>query len=157
MRLAAQRLLGDQGVRSDRAGVDLIRDQVAEFHHVDVADHDFLLETVASASVVDDGLAVGLHPSETIDFARLLHVIEDFLLVDAVEDRRGHFESERLGSDAEVGLEDLTDVHAARHAERIEHDVNRGAVGEERHVLLGHDLGHHTLVAVAPGHLVAHA
>ena len=54
-----------------------------------------------------------------------------------------------------MGLEDLADIHAARHAERIEHDVDRGAVGEERHVLRRHDLRHHALVAVAAGHLVA--
>ena len=53
-------------------------------------------------------------------------------------------------------LEDLTDVHSARHAERIEHDVDRATVGEERHVLLGHDARDDTLVAVASGHLVAH-
>ena len=55
----------------------------------------------------------------------------------------------------EVGLEDLPDVHSARHAERVEHDVHRTAVGQERHVLLGHDAGNDTLVAVAAGHLVA--
>jgi hypothetical protein len=34
-----------------------------------------------------------------------------------------------LGDPAEVGLEDLADVHPARHAERVEDDVDRGAVG----------------------------
>ena len=54
-----------------------------------------------------------------------------------------------------MGLEDLADVHARRHAERVEHDVDRRAVGEERHVLARHDLRHDALVAVAAGHLVA--
>ena len=52
-------------------------------------------------------------------------------------------------------LEDLADVHAARHAERIEHDVDVRAVLEERHVLARHDHRHDALVAVAAGHLVA--
>ena len=52
-------------------------------------------------------------------------------------------------------LEDLTDVHAARHAERVEHDIGMGAVLEERHVLDRHDARHDTLVAVTAGHLVA--
>jgi hypothetical protein len=55
----------------------------------------------------------------------------------------------------EVGLEDLPDVHAARHAERVEHDVDRRAVGQVRHVLLGQDARDDALVAVAAGHLVA--
>ena len=49
----------------------------------------------------------------------------------------------------EVRLQDLPDVHAARHAERVQHDVDRRAVREERHVLFGHDAGDDALVAVA--------
>ena len=59
------------------------------------------------------------------------------------------------GRPAEVRLEDLADVHPARHAERVEHDVDRAAVLEERHVLLGDDLRDDALVAVAAGELVA--
>jgi hypothetical protein len=47
------------------------------------------------------------------------------------------------------------DVHARGHAERVEHHVDRRAVGEEGHVLDRHHLGDDALVAVAPGHLVA--
>src|SRR5207247_3141155 len=59
------------------------------------------------------------------------------------------------GGPAEVGLEDLADVHPARYAERVEDDVDRRAVLEERHVLLRDDPGDHALVAVAAGELVA--
>src|SRR4051794_4289511 len=52
-------------------------------------------------------------------------------------------------------FEDLPDVHPARHAKRIEHDVGMRTVFEERHVLDRHDLRHHALVAVTAGHLVA--
>src|SRR5262249_53561282 len=70
-------------------------------------------------------------------------------------DRLADLEPKTGASPAEVRLEDLPDIHAARHAERIEHDVDRRAVGEERHVLGRHDLRHHALVAMAAGHLVA--
>src|SRR5438874_478075 len=56
---------------------------------------------------------------------------------------------------AEVRLEHLADVHAARHAERVEDDVDGAAVREERHVLLGNDLRDDALVPVAAGELVA--
>ena len=56
---------------------------------------------------------------------------------------------------AEVRLEDLADVHPARHAERVQHDVDGAAVLEERHVLLGDDPRDDALVAVAAGELVA--
>ena len=54
-----------------------------------------------------------------------------------------------------MGLQDLADVHPARHAERVEEDLDRRAVGQERHVLFGEDLGDDALVAVPAGHLVA--
>ena len=54
-----------------------------------------------------------------------------------------------------MGLEHLADVHPARHAERVEDDVDRRAVGEVRHVLDREDLGDDALVAVAAGELVA--
>ena len=60
-----------------------------------------------------------------------------------------------LGHPPEVGLQHLADVHPARHAERVEHDVDRGAVLEERHVLDRQDLGDDALVAVPAGELVA--
>ena len=52
-------------------------------------------------------------------------------------------------------LEDLTDVHARRNAERVENDLDRRAIRQVRHVLLGEDAADDALVAVASGHLVA--
>src|SRR5262249_25733894 len=63
--------------------------------------------------------------------------------------------SESGASPAEMGLQDLSHVHSAGNAQRIEHDVDRRAVFEERHVLGGHDLRHDTLIAMTAGHLVA--
>jgi hypothetical protein len=79
----------------------------------------------------------------------------DLPLGRAVEDRRDGLEAEHLGRPAEVRLEDLPDVHAAGHAQRVEQHVDRRAVLHERHVLLGDDAGDDALVAVAAGHLVA--
>ena len=81
----------------------------------------------------------------------------DFLLVDAVEDRGRHLEPERLGRDAEVRFEHLTDVHAAGYAQRVEADFHRRAIREVGHVFFRHDPGDDALVAVAAGHLVADA
>ena len=56
---------------------------------------------------------------------------------------------------AEVGLEDLTDVHAARHAERVEHDVDRRPSCRYGMSSSGRMRRDDALVAVAAGHLVA--
>ena len=52
-------------------------------------------------------------------------------------------------------LKNLTDIHAARHAERIEHDVDRLAIVQIGHVFHRHDTADDTFVAVTAGHLVA--
>ena len=80
----------------------------------------------------------------------------DLALVPAGEHRRLGVEAEQPRGPPEVGLENLAHVHAARHAERVEHDVHRTAVRQERHVLFRDDARHDALVAVTAGHLVAH-
>ena len=62
---------------------------------------------------------------------------------------------EAASSPPHVGFQDLTDVHPRRHAERVQADVHRGTVGEERHILHRNHFGNHALVAVTTGHLVA--
>ena len=55
--LTTQRLLRDEGVRSDTASVDLVVDQVGELQHVDVADRCGLLKLFAEHTVEERGLA----------------------------------------------------------------------------------------------------
>jgi hypothetical protein len=56
-----------------------------------------------------------------------------------------------------VRLQHLADVHARRHTDRVQHDLDRPAVREVGHVLQRHDARDDALVAVATGHLVAFA
>ncbi len=69
--------------------------------------------------------------------------------------RLRHLPPEAARGPAEVRFEDLPDVHARRHAQRVEHDVDRRPVFEERHVLVRQDAADDALVAVTAGHLVA--
>ena len=57
---------------------------------------------------------------------------------------------------AQVGLENLAHVHARRHAQRIQDDLDRRSVGQVRHVFFRQDARNHALVSVTAGHLVAH-
>src|SRR5688572_20764026 len=147
-RLAAEGLLRDQRVRPRRARVDLVVDEVVQLHHVDVAHRHFLVHRLARAPVEELRLAA-------LRQLGLLERVLDLLLGAAVEHRRHGLEAHLPGGPPEVRLEDLPGVHAARHAERVEDDVDRRPVLEERHVLDREDLRHDALVAVAAGHLVA--
>src|SRR5574340_927844 len=149
LRLAAQRLLRDQGVRTDGARVDLVVHKVRELQHVDVAHGHRLLERYAGHSVVQHGLAGRGQP-------RFGQVLLDLALGGAVEHRGGELQPQRLGRPAEVRLQDLPHVHTRGHAQGIEDDFNRRPVGQVRHVLIRQDAGNDALVPVPAGHLIAH-
>src|SRR5262245_7474366 len=87
----------------------------------------------------------------------LEHLLERLRLVALTIglERLADLAAQAAAGPAEMGLENLAHIHAARHAERIEHDVDRGAVLKVGHVLDRHDLANHALVAVTAGHLVA--
>ena len=170
LRLAAERLLRDERVGPDRAGVDLVVHQVVELEHVHDAHGDVLVERLAGAAVEEDRLArsgqpgeleraldVGSRPrrrtrasamktpplpssrarltsssSQPLEHSRsprrpcrsceeLLDLVGRALLVD----HRLELAAQLVGAPAEVDLQDLPDVHAARHAERVEDEVDR--------------------------------
>ncbi len=127
--------------------MDLVLDEVVQLEHVDVADGDVLFERPAGAAVAQLDLAA-------LGQARVPEGLLDRSFLRAVEDRRRDLDPERLRGPAEMGLEDLPDVHPARHAERVEDDVDRCAVRQVRHVLDREDLRDDALVAVTAGHLV---
>src|SRR3954453_7909866 len=177
--LTAQRLLRDHRVGAGRPGVDLVVDQVEQLQDVDVADADRLAERLTTAAVVELGLAFAADELYAVAVGQgRAEQPRDLLLAGAVEDRRREVGARvggvgadlgkpllpgflrpvdlpaGLGHPAEVRLEDLADIHPAGHTERVEDDVDRRAVLEERHVLDRQHLGDDALVAVAAGELV---
>ena len=128
--------------------MDLVLDEVVQLEHVDIAHGDVLLERAAVAPVAQLDLPALREPG-------VAQGLLDRLFLRAVEDGGGDLDPESLRGPAEMRLEDLADVHPARHAERVEDDIDRRAIREERHVLDRKDLRDDALVAVAAGHLVA--
>ena len=76
------------------------------------------------------------------------------LLVALVLEHFSNSPAQTESSPAQVNFKNLTDVHSGRHAQRVQNNVNRSAVGHERHIFDTSDAGNHTLVAVTTGHLV---
>ncbi len=126
----------------------LVVDHMAEFDHVDDADGRRLVEPVSCSSVPD----VGLSESWKIG---LVGVLVDLVELCSVENRGRELQSEVLSGPAEDGLVDLSQVHTGRNSQRVEDNVHRSSVVEERHVFLPDDFGHYTLVSMTSGHLVA--
>src|SRR6056297_846123 len=148
--LSAERLLGDQAVRPRRSGMDLVVDQVVKFQHVDVAHRRLLLHRFAGSAVDQTHLAVG-------GKSGIGQTLVDFRFGRPVEHRRDGLKAHLGTGPTEVSFQDLADVHSRGNAQRVEHDLNRRPVGQERHVFDRQNLGDHTLVAATSGHLVADA
>ncbi len=79
----------------------------------------------------------------------------DLLFARAVEDGRRDPEAEFPRRPAEMRFQQLAEVHAGRHADRVEDDVHRPPIGQVGHILDRQDAGDDALVAVAARHLVA--
>ena len=122
--------------------------QVMQFHHVDEADGDWLLEAVTGAAIVKERLAA-------FGNAGFLEAAAELAFSSSVEDRSDSLETQALGSPTQVGLQDLPDVHAAGHSQGVEQDIHGRAVGEVGHIFFRQDFGNDALVAMPAGHLVA--
>ncbi len=127
--------------------MNLIVHQVAQLQHVDHADCHLLLKRLPGDTVVKVSLS---RRGQT----GLLEVLLDQVLTRPFKHRCGVFDPQLVSSPAEMGLENLAHVHARGDAERVQHNLNRRAVRQERHVLFGEHAGDDALVAVTPSHLV---
>ena len=73
-----------------------------------------------------------------------------------VKHRRRHVKAQRPGSQGQMDFQHLSDIHTGRHAQRIQHDIQRTAVRQIRHILHRQHAGNHTLVTVTAGHLISY-
>jgi hypothetical protein len=140
--------------------VDLVGDEVVELEHVDDADDDLLLEGLAGETVVKNRLALGADPALgalflLLDLAGLEEKLVDLGLLNTVEHGRSGMEVKVAAGETEIGLEELTQVHTRRHAERIKNNVHRLAIRKERHITAWKNARDDTLVSVTTGHLIS--
>src|SRR4029453_17863070 len=119
LRFTAERLLSDKRIWPHRARMNLIRHKMAKLHHVDVTNHDFLVERIAGATIEQTRLSVFLHPREALLLSGLMQIIANLFFLNSIEDWSGHFESKCLCGNAEVGFQNLPHIHTAPNAQRI--------------------------------------
>ena len=125
----------------------LVIDHVAELDHVDDTDCRILVKPVTCTSIPE------MSPAELRETC-LVSILAEFVKACTVENRSAELHAELLACPSENCLVNLSEVHSGRHTERVEDNVHRSSVLEERHILLPDNLGHDTLVSVASGHLV---
>ena len=140
-------------VRARASCVDLVVYEVMQFEVVHIADRCAVFKRFARSAVVKLDFAV--YFTVFVDESALLEQRFDVLLVCAVENRRCDFPVKHMSDETEVNFENLSDIHTARNAQRVEHDLKRCAVCHKRHIFFGENSGHDALVAVTSRHLVA--
>ena len=152
-----------------------------QFQEVCIADSDAAIHRFARTAVIEDGLAV---TGETCDFEcikyvfslsavkdrcgnmnpgniRFRHAVLIKVITGSTESffqTRIHFLdllAQFMDSPAKVSFQNLTDIHTRRYAQGVQDDLDRRAIGQERHVFLAHDAGDDTLVTMTTGHLIA--
>ena len=128
--------------------MDFVVYQMVQFEHVNVPNGNFLIKRLAGSTVVQTGFTVA---RQTGFFQQVV----DFRLFSAVKYRRNGLESERRTRPAEVGFQNLSNVHTRRYAQRIQKNLNGSSVCEEGHVFTAHNLGNNAFVSVTTSHLVA--
>src|ERR1700745_816566 len=147
--------MGYQGIRANRSCVDLVGHQVAKFEHINIADHNLLIELLTGASIKERRFSIFIDPGESLHLTGFGQILSNLRFLDSIEHRCSHLKSECLGSDTKVSFQNLTHIHAARHPQGIENNFDRSAVAQKRHIFFRNDLGNHALVPVSSGHLIA--
>ena len=127
----------------------LVVDHVAELKHIDYANCCRLVEFLTCATVVE------VRPTD-IRHSGLTCQLSYLLQRGTVEYWRRELEAKDFACPSEDCLVDLAEVHTRRHAERVQHDVDRSPILEEWHVLRSHNVRDDTLVTVTTCHLVAY-
>ena len=55
-----------------------------------------------------------------------------------------------------MDLKHLSDVHTGRHAQRIQYNIKRTAIWQERHILYRKHAGNNTLITMTSSHLITY-
>ena len=88
-------------------------------------------------------------------FVGFAEACTNVIFVCTVEYRCHDVPAQSLGSHTQMHFQNLSDVHTGRYAQRVQDDVQRCAVRQERHIFFRQNTGNDTLVTVTACHLVA--
>src|SRR5262249_18441064 len=127
--------------------VYLVFHHVVKLQHVHDANRDRLCKWFTRTAVEENAFAVWA-------YSCLFELALDFFIGSTCERRNDSLVAKHVSREAEMELEDLTEVHTRWNAERGQYDVYRITVFIERHVFFWENAGDNAFVSVAAGELV---
>ena len=125
----------------------LVINHVSQFQHVDHTHGCRLVETFSRSSVIQIGGSESRHTC-------LVRVFVDIVQRGTIKNRSCKLQSQILSGPTQHGFEYLSQVHTGRHTQRIQTNINRSSVRQERHILYPYHAGYNTLVTVTSCHLI---
>ena len=96
-----------------------------------------------------------LFPAVIDILVRHIQGIHDVIMRRAVKVRRRYIEAQNLRGKRKVQLQDLSDIHTGRYAQRVQNNIQRTSVRKIRHIFNRKYSRYNTLVSVAACHLIA--
>ena len=111
----------------------LIVNHVAQLQEVSHTHRSRLVETLTSTTIIQVRLTVARNTSFVCPFVQIIQSR-------TIEDRSSELNVQLTSGPTQHGLENLSQVHTRRHTQRVQADIHRSTVFQERHILLTNDL-----------------
>ena len=127
----------------------LVFNHVTQLQHVSYAHSSCLVKLLTCTTITKISLTVARQSCLVCPLIQIFHG-------STVENRSRKFHAQRFSGTSEYSFKNLTNVHTRRHTQRIQHDVNRSTISQERHIFLTNNTGYNTFVTVATSHLITH-
>src|SRR5579859_2319549 len=150
LRSPPQRLLRDHAVGAGGAGVYFVINHMRQFQHIGIADRDGMIKRLARPSIIELHFPTLRQPGATQKF-------DDIIFCSAIEGGSRDLHAQYTGCPAQMRLHNLPQVHAPRHSQRGQNNINGCAIRQEGHVLYWQDPRDDALIAVATSHLITYA
>src|SRR5690348_15393501 len=108
--------------------MDFIFDKVRQLQHIGVANSDRMIEWFASSSIEELYLACIWQIGTT-------QVVFDVFFRSSIKNWCSYLNAQRVSGPAQVRFHYLPDIHTVRHTQRVQDNIYRRTIGQERHIL----------------------
>ena len=145
--------------------MDFIVNQMMKFQHINAANGYVIFKRFTSAPVIQNSFSVFVKPRKrhcphnvflacAVENRRCnvnasLFTLRQTVFVNVVAEkfkprRRifgiiGNLQAKFTDSHSQMRFKDLPNIHTRRHAQRIQHNINRRTVRQERHIFFTHN------------------
>ena len=127
----------------------LVFNHVPQLQHISYTYSCRLVKLLTCTTVTKIRFTVTRQSCLVCPFVQILHC-------STIEDRSSKFNAQCFSGTSKYSFKNLTDIHTRRHTQRIQYNIDRSTICQERHIFLTNNTGYNTLVTMATCHLITH-